>query len=118
MNSSREAGNRFEREIVNEAKGEGLEARRQPLSGSTPSHPNDVVLEDILIEAKIRGVVADASSNKSIRFQMSWLRGVVSSAKAHGYRMGVVVFRMKGDKQRYVTLSWDDFIGLIKSSKT
>ena len=45
-NASRDKGARFERSIVKAAWTHNLEARRVPLSGALPDHPQDAVIRD------------------------------------------------------------------------
>lgn len=57
---SKRKGNSLERDLVNEAREKGLEAKRVPLSGAAEGYPGDVIVHsswgsDYCIEAKWRG---------------------------------------------------------------
>jgi len=43
-----------ENRTVRLAKAEGLNAKRQPLSGVLPDYPSDVIIEHDLLEVKVR----------------------------------------------------------------
>jgi hypothetical protein len=109
-------GSHFEERIVADAHEAGLLARRQPGSGVFVDYPNDVIIEDILGEAKA-GYSTGAKETLSFRIQIKWLENVSIHAKKVGMWMGVLFFRPNGCIRYWVVLEKDKFLELLKENK-
>lgn len=110
-------GSSLEKAIVKQAKEAGLEARLQPLSGMMKDLPNDAVVDDVLLECKVRAPLLSSSNEKSFRIDLGWLQKVSGNASKHGFRFGAVVFRLKGSQQKYVAMRYDDLLQLLRQMK-
>lgn len=108
MSNPRKAlGFGLERRVVNRAKAHGLAARRQPLSGSLSEYPNDVVVEDLLGECKVR------SSHPSYNEMDGWLAGCEEHAAEQKMLGGFLVYNPKGSQHPRVMLDLDLFLCLL-----
>lgn len=86
-NRSKQKGNRFEREVVNEAKGLGLGAYRVPLSGACAGFKGDVMVAGRKLEVKKR-----ASGFKQI---YRWIYGFDGVVVGQDCREALIVIRLK-----------------------
>lgn len=107
-------GSALERRVVTTATEAGLRAKKQPLSGVLSDFPNDVQVEDILAECKMRAAWLDGKGQKTLSLSLDWLHGVVKNAKKAGFRCGVLISRAKGSPQLYVTMAFEDWLDLLK----
>lgn len=113
-NLNKKRGTAFENAVVKQAQAAGLKARRQPLSGILPDFPEDVLIEDeVLMQCKTYAPVIDSKNEKSFRFRMDWMKGVMENARKHGYRFGAVVFRTRGDTRKYVVIQYETLLELL-----
>ena len=95
MNSSKNKGNTYERELVNQAKAKGLEAVRAYASNGKALGESEEV--DLMVE----GVRIQAKRRKALPAYLQCAEGV-----------DVVVFRQdRGDS--LVLMRWDDFLNTI-----
>ena len=108
-NTRKQLGTSLEYAVVDKAKAKGLRSRRQPLSGVLKDFPNDVEIERLLVECKVRSAKLDAKGRKTITLDLDWLHGVVGNAEKAGYEAGVVVVRPKGSQHLYVLADFDYF---------
>jgi hypothetical protein len=112
MNRNKASGTAFENSVVRKALIQGLRAHRQPGSGVFKDHPNDLVVEGWLGEAKTR------TDHPSVAQLMDYLAGVQANAKARGeFAGGFLVYNKKGSRRPIVMLSLDDFLSILRSEK-
>jgi hypothetical protein len=109
MNRNKELGSSLERRVVAKARRHGLTAQRQPLSGSLSEYPNDVVVEGLLGECKVRSI------HPSYNEMEEWLAGCEEHAAEHKMLGGFLVYNPKGSKKPRVMLDLDLFFLLLKS---
>lgn len=114
---SKASGTAFERALVAKARAQGLEASRQPLSGVLRELPNDVVLEQFLVEAKTRRKEVDASGERYIRVDLDWLTGVRKHAQQVGYQDGLCVVNSKYVGEPLVVVGLSTFLSLLQNRK-
>ena len=95
--SAKRKGTRVEREFVNIAKAEGLDAHRVPGSGAFEGLPNDVVIEGHRCECKAR--------------KNGW-------ATMERWIAGSDALLLKPDRSpSMVVMWWDDWIQMLKELK-
>jgi hypothetical protein len=92
------------------------EARRQIRSGGLWFMPGDVDDTDLRIECKERGTL-NSSGSKTFSILKEVLDKIISEAKMDNKFPGLV-FRYKGDPDRYAVLPWQDLLDLIHQFKT
>lgn len=112
-NKAKALGTSLERNVVERAKSKGLRSRKQPLSGVLEAFPNDVEVDRLLVECKVRTVALNAKGAKCLTFELDWLRGVQKNAEREGYEAGVVVMRPKGSSSLLVIAPFDYFLGQL-----
>ena len=116
-NTRKQLGTSLEYAVVEKAKAKGLRSRRQPLSGVLKDFPNDVEIERLLVECKVRSARLDAKGRKTITLDLDWLHGVVGNAERAGYAAGIVVVRPKGSQRLYVLADFDTYLDTLLASK-
>lgn len=103
--------------MVTKARAKGLTARKQPLSGVLSEYPNDVVIENTLIEVKRRVTRLNAKGARILSLDLDWLDGVQRNAKREGFE-GAAVFIRPANSARLLVLVEDDFfLRLLVSHK-
>lgn len=100
---------------MNTAIQKGLTAHKQPLSGMLADYPGDAVIEDYLIECKVRAASL-AGGRTGVRVEYGWLFKVLKEAQTAGYRTGIVVVRPKGSQRKFILMDFDDALELIAKS--
>lgn len=116
-NRNKQLGTSTEHAIVEKAKASGLRARRQPLSGVLEDFPNDVEIEQTLVEAKVRSTKLSAKGARMLSIDLEWLKGVEAHAAKAGYEHAVVVVRPKGSHRLLLLTDLDDYLSLLKAAK-
>lgn len=116
-NRVKQLGTSNEHRIVRKAQAAGLQARRQPLSGVLKDFPNDVQVENILVESKVRSAKVNAKGAKTLTLDLDWLHGVVGNAEKAGYDAGIVVAKAKGSERLYVLADLDFILSLLAQVK-
>lgn len=111
-NKSKSLGTALENRVVKKAQERGLTAKRQPLSGVLKEFPSDVVVENTLLECKVRGDGTEGAE-KSVRVEYAWLDKVRKLAQTNGNDLGAVVFNPKGGRTPMVLLDLDDLFYLL-----
>lgn len=106
-NKSKARGTGWEVRLVNRAKKRGLSARRQPGSGVYPQYPNDVVVEGMLGECKMR------TDHPSMAQMVEWLRGVEANAAKHEFPGAFLAYNHKGSRKPIVMIDLETFLGLL-----
>lgn len=110
-------GTAAEKTVVKKARAKGLQAKKQPLSGVLPDYPNDVVIENALIEVKRRVTKLNAKGARILSLDLDWLDGVQKNAKREGFE-GAAVFVRPANSARLLVLVEDDFfLELLLSHK-
>ena len=112
-NQRKTLGTSLENRIVLKAGEHGLKAHRQPGSGVFKDHPHDAVVEDILVEAKVRSTPKDAPE-KGVRIDFAWLSRVRADARKAGFREGIVVVNQKGSTSPMVLCTLDFLLSLLQ----
>lgn len=107
-NRNKALGSALEYRVVDKAQQLGLQARRQPLSGVLKEYPNDVVVEDLLGECKVR------STHPSYTELQEWLEGCQANAKRMKMRDGFLVYNVKGSRTPRVLCDLDLFLSLLE----
>jgi hypothetical protein len=87
------------------------EAKRQIRSGALWFMPGDVDDTDIRIECKERDML-DANGKKTFSVKKDILDKIIDEAKMDNKFPGLV-FRYKGEKDRYAVLPWEELLNLI-----
>lgn len=110
MSNQRKAlGSGLETRVVKRATALGLSAHRQPGSGVFQEHPNDVVVEGLLGECKVR------SRHPSYTEMQQWLEGCQQHAKKAGeFRGAFLVYNEKGSRTPRVLLDLDLFLDILR----
>jgi Holliday junction resolvase len=101
-------GTGLEERVVKRARERGLEAARQPGSGIFPAFPNDVVVEGLLGECKVR------SRHPNYSEMQEWLEGCQQNARRAHFRGAFLVYNVKGSRTPRVLLDLDLFLDLLK----
>lgn len=113
-NPKKKLGTALEKRIEADAKAAGLKATKQPLSGVLKDYPNDVVVEDILVEAKVRAVRLNAKGARIVAIDLDWLDGVMKNAAKAGFRGAVVVIRPKNSERLLTLMLFSSFLDMLK----
>ncbi len=113
----KQLGTDLENAVVDEAKKAGFSSKKQPMSGQLKDFPADAVIDDVLVECKVRAVETKVSGAQSVSLDFNWLWKVTGEAKTHGFRFGVVVLRPKGLQRKIVSMRMEDFLDLLKEAK-
>lgn len=113
VNANKQLGSAFESRVVERAKAKGLKARKQPGSGVYKGLPNDVVIEDVLVECKVRSTTLTAKGEKRLTLDLDWLRGVQAAAEREGFRQGIVVVNAKGSSKPLVLCDYEFVLELL-----
>ena len=117
MSKQKVTGTRFENDIVDRAQKAGLTASRQPGSGVYKAFPSDAVIENTLIEAKVRSPLPEIPGGlAAVRVEYQWLNKVIANARKN-HELGAVVVRPKGQQKCMVLLDFDDFLALLHHQK-
>jgi Holliday junction resolvase len=106
-NASRQKGDRFERQIVDELRDAGFDAHRIPLSGACPGFVGDVEVRDgalgrWVIQCKIGG--RDAI-NQGGRLNVARMLGLVTIGAVHAQGSELIAMRSR------------EFIGLLRGER-
>lgn len=96
------------------AKVEGLKATRQPLSGVLPDYPSDVIIQDWLVEVKVRAEKILAKGDRVVPVDFEWLEKVDKNARRSGFRHGIVVVHRKYHNEPGVLMRWTTYMELMK----
>lgn len=115
-NRNKELGTALENRVVEKAEEHGLTARRQPGSGMFAAYPEDDVVENLLVQAKVQSAHLDAKGEKCLTLRLGWLKQVEEAAAKHGFDAGVVVVRPKGSARLLVLCDGDFFLDLLARS--
>jgi len=114
MSKQRVTGTTHENLVAAKAQAHGLEARRQPGSGIYKEYPSDVLLDQFLLECKVRSPLPTIDGNeKAVRVEYNWLNKVMRNAKTLG-KLGAVVVKPKGQQKQMVLMDFDDWLELVK----
>lgn len=113
-NPKKRLGTGLEKRIVADARAAGKRANKQPLSGVLNDYPNDAVVEDILVEAKVRAVRLDAKGKRIISIDLDWLDGVLKNAAKNGFETGIVVIRPKNSERLLTLMLFSSFLEMLK----
>jgi hypothetical protein len=112
MSSKEKAlGTGLENRVVTRAQKLGLEAHKQPGSGVYDGYPNDAVIEDILVECKVR------SRHPNFSEMQEWLEGCQDNAKRKKMRDGILVYNVKGSRTPRVLCDLDLFLTLLAQNR-
>src|SRR6266852_8483178 len=98
MNKNKVLGSALERRVVKRAQDAGLEAHVQPGSGVFKEYPHDAVIEDRLVECKVRGAI-DSKGQQTIRMNIDWLLNTLKDAAAGGFKGAVLIINVKGGRE-------------------
>jgi hypothetical protein len=93
--------------VVKRALARCLVAKKQPGSGVYSTFPNDVTVQNLLGECKVR------STHPSVNQLLEWLEGVEANAKQHGFAGGFLCYNAKGSQHPLVVLDLDLFLDLL-----
>jgi hypothetical protein len=115
-NPRKQLGTALENRVVAKAKEKGLRARRQPLSGVLKDFPNDVEIERLLGECKVRTTKLDAKGAKILSIDLDWLDGVRANAARMGYESAAVFVRPKGSERILAMLDLDTLYDLLRAA--
>jgi Holliday junction resolvase len=115
--ANKQLGSAFESRVVKRASEKGLKARKQPGSGVYAGLPNDVVIENLLVECKVRSASLTAKGEKRLTIDLDWLRGVQTAATREGFRDGIVVINPKGSARPLVLCDYEFWLELLNSAK-
>ena len=107
-NRNRALGNGLEARVVSRAKERGLRAHQQPGSGIYKDYPNDVVVNGMLGECKVRTTLP------SLAQLLEWLAYVESNSKKGEYTGAFLVFNQKGSRKPKVMLDLDLFLDILQ----
>ncbi len=108
MSNPRKAlGTGLENRVVKRASDRGLTAARQPGSGVFKDYPNDVVVEGLLGECKVR------SRHPSYSEMQEWLEGAQEAAKKAKMPGAFLVYNVKGSRCPRVLLDLDLFLDVL-----
>ena len=109
-NPSKALGTGLENRVVARAKAAGLTAHKQPLSGILKDYPNDVMVEGLLGECKVR------SRHPSYTEMQEWLENAQINAKRINAAGAFLVYNVKGSRTPRVLLDLDLFFLILKST--
>jgi Holliday junction resolvase len=112
-NPNKTLGSALENRVVERAKAKGLKAARQPGSGVYKAFPHDAVVEQLLVECKVRSTHLNAAGDKTLSIQLEWLRKVQEKAIEGGFEQGIVVVNPKGSQKPLVLCDLDWFLGIL-----
>jgi hypothetical protein len=116
-NKPKNLGRALEHRVADKAKAKGLQAKRQPGSGMFSLAPHDAVIENLLVEAKVRSYSTNAKGEDTIAFPIHALRKVQASAVVNGFEQGILVVNPKGSQSPFVLMDFDWFISLLAENK-
>ena len=116
-NPRKQLGSALESRVVEKAESRGLTSKKQPLSGALKGYPNDVVIEDVLAECKVRSHLLNTKGQRYIRLELDWLAGVEENAKKEGFDAGVLVVNAKHSPTPKVLVDLDFFLDLLRIRK-
>jgi hypothetical protein len=112
-NNNKRLGSGLEDRVVERASKAGLEARKQPGSGVYKEYPSDAVVENILVECKVRSSSLDAKGNTNIHINLDWLRKAQKEASEAGFEGAVVVVNPKGSTRPLALVDLNFLIQLL-----
>lgn len=118
MNNNKNLGTALEKRVVEKAVAAGLNSTKQPGSGVFKDYPSDVVVENILVECKVRSAEFIPPATRYVRIDMNWLEKVREEAEKAGFLDGVVVINAKGSRNPSVLISLDFFLTLLVEKST
>ena len=116
-NPRKTLGTALENRVVKRARAQGLKAHRQPLSGVLKEFPHDVVVEDLLIECKVRSPSISISGKKTLRFSLDYLRSVQADALKSGFAQGILIVNAKGDQRPLAVMDLDWFLTILSQNR-
>ena len=117
-NPNKRKGSGMEDRVVREAKKRELDARKQPGSGIYANYPSDVVVEQILVEAKTGYSRVNVAGEKIFSLNMTWLSKVEKEAQTHGFDNHALAFRPTGTTKCYAVIDLNFFLDLLVKGKT
>jgi hypothetical protein len=117
MSKQKDLGRALEHRVADKAKAKGLTAKRQPGSGMFKEAPHDDVIENLLVECKVRSLTTDAKGEDRISFPINALRKVQASALVNGFDQGILVVNPKGSQSPFVLMDFDWFLSLLAELK-
>ena len=109
-------GTGLEDRVVRKAKEKGLRAEKQPGSGVYQRFKSDAVIEQTLVECKVRSVEIDAKGQKTFRVDMDWWRGVQKNAALDGYSSAALVMNAKYSDQPMALIPLDEYLNLLSQA--
>lgn len=104
---SKQLGTAFEQRVVEKARAVGLPAKRQKGSGIYADEPNDAVVDDWLIECKVR------SGEHLLTIDLDWLEKARLNAARVGLRDAALVVNRKYGTAPFVVLDLGSFLALL-----
>jgi hypothetical protein len=116
-NPKKAVGAALEKKVVERAQEAGLDARKQPGSGVFKGYPSDAVIEQWLVECKVRSLVENAAGESRYPLDLGVVEKVGEQARAGGFVAGALVIRAKRSRKLYTVLDFDTFLGLLSASK-
>lgn len=108
-NKNRALGNGLESRVVARSLRRGLRAHRQPGSGVFREYPNDVVVERLLGECKVR------SDLPSLAKMFEWMENAQANAKRKRFVGSFLVFNRKGSRKPVVMMDLDLLLDILAS---
>jgi Holliday junction resolvase len=106
-NPRKDLGTALENRVVDRARKCGLQANRQPGSGIYSEYPNDVVVDNLLGECKVR------TRHPSYTEMQEWLENAEINAKRTGKAGAFLVYNTKGSRTPRVMMDLDLFFSLL-----
>lgn len=119
-NPNKSKGSRLETRVVKMAEAHGLSARRQPGSGIYADFPNDVTIENLLIEAKCgytRFAGKGVEKSKKISVDLEWIIKVSTNAEKGQFDEGLLVIRPDGVQEPYVFVRLEYLLRVLAALK-
>jgi hypothetical protein len=113
-NQRKALGTALETRLVKVARALGLRASRQPLSGALKDYPGDVVVEEGLVEAKVRSVRLNARGERILSIDLGWLEKVEAEAKRAGFEWSAVIVRPKNSPRLLCLIDADLLLELLR----
>ncbi len=117
MSKQKVKGSRFEGLVVEKARKAGLEASKQPGSGVFKDYPNDAVIEQTLIEAKCGYTELLTSGEKTFKFQLGWIEGVMQHAAEQKLEGAAVIVKPDKSRHQYAMVDLDYLLFLLSFRK-
>lgn len=116
-NPNKRKGSSLETAIVKKAQQQDLYARKQPGSGVYKDFPNDVVLENLLVEAKSGYTRLNSDGSKKFSVDVGWLLRVAENAEKGNFEAGIVVIKPDGVRTPYAIVSLDYLLRVLTALK-